>query len=123
MESRKIKNIFFSKTSISRGNPEFGIRKNKKNFFFDNSNSGVLVSKTSTRTAEKQCISALHCYNNTITPPDYVMECSGSWGNYEMPLQRLAGVGRLVGSQGRTPTMTEPVVRYQSDNNNGNNVN
>ena len=73
--------------------------------------------------AEKQCISTLHCYNDNNTPPDYVMECSGSWGNNKMPLQRLAGVGRLVGSQGRTPTITEPVVRYQSDNDNSNNMN
>ena len=73
--------------------------------------------------AEKQHISTLHCYNDTITPPDYVVECSGSWGNNKMPLQRLAGVGRIVGSQGRTPTMTEPVVRHQSDNDDSNNVN
>ena len=73
--------------------------------FFDGSDSGVLVSKTSTRTAEKQHISTLYCYNNAITPPDYVMECSGSWGNNKKPLQRLAGVDRIVGSQGRTPTM------------------
>ena len=96
----KIKKIFFSKTLISRGNLEFGIRKIKKIIFFDNSNSGVLVSKTSTRTDETQCISTLHCYNSTITPPDYVMECSGSWGNNKKPLQRLAGVDRIVGSQG-----------------------
>ena len=73
--------------------------------------------------AEKQYISTLYCYNNTITPPDYVLEHSGSWGNDKMPLQRLAGVGGLVGSQGRTPTITEPVVRCQSDNDNSNNVN
>ena len=69
--------------------------------------------------AEKQHISALYCYNNNNNaPPDYVMEYSGSWGNNKMPLQRLAGVGRIVGSQGCTPTITEPVVRYQSDNDN-----
>jgi len=83
----------------------------------------VLVSKTSTRTAENKYISTLYCYNSAIAPPDYVMEYSGSWGNNKMPLQRLAGVGRIVGSQGRTPTITEPVVRYQSDNDNSNNVN
>ena len=94
------KKYFFSKTSISRGNPEYGIRKNKKIIFFDISDSGVLVSKTSTRTAEKQCISALYCYNSAIAPPDYVMEYSGSWGNNKKPLQRLAGVDRIVGSQG-----------------------
>jgi len=83
----------------------------------------VLVSKTSTRTAENKYISTLYCYNSTITPPDYVMEYSGSWGNNKKPLQRLAGVDRIVGSQGSTPTITEPFVRYQSDNNNSNNVN
>jgi len=73
--------------------------------------------------AEKQCISTLHCYNNNDAPPDYVMECSGSWGNNKKPLQRLAGVGRTVGSQGSTPTMMEPVARCQSDNEQDNNVN
>ena len=76
--------------------------KNKKIIIFDIGISRVLVSKTSTRMAEKQCISTLCCYNNTITPPDYVMECSGSWGNNNKPLQRLAGVDRTVGSQGNT---------------------
>ena len=72
----------------------------KKIIFFDISNSGVLVSKTSIRTAENKYISTLYCYNSTITPPDYVMEYSGSWGNNKKPLQRLAGVDRIVGSQG-----------------------
>ena len=73
--------------------------------------------------AEKQCISTSHCYNDNNTPPDYGMEHSGSWGNNKMPLQRLAGVGRLVGNQGSTPTTTEPVVRHQSDNDDSDNVN
>ena len=90
--------------------------------FFDNGISGVLVSKTSTRTAEKQCISTLCCYNNNNAPPDYVMEYSGSWGNNKKPLQRLAGVDRIVGSQGSTPTTMEPAVRYQSVNDNSNNM-
>ena len=79
-----------------------GIRKNEKIIFFDVSNSGVLVSKTSIRTAENKYISTLYCYNSTIAPPDYVMEYSGSWGNNKKPLQRLAGVDRIVGSQGNT---------------------
>ena len=51
------------------------------------------------------------------------MEYSGSWCNNKMPLQRLAGVGRLVGSQGRTPTITGPVARCQSDNQEDDNMN
>ena len=93
------KNIFFRKLRFPEGIRNSESKKNKKIIFFDISNSGVLVSKTSTRTAENKYISTLHCYNSTITPPDYVMEYSGSWGNNKKPLQRLAGVDRIVGSQ------------------------
>ena len=120
LESENLKNIFFRKLRVFQR--ESGIRKNEKIIFFDVSDSGVLVSKTSTRTAESKHISTLHCYNSAIAPPDYVMECSGSWGNNKKPLQRLAGVDRIVGSQGSTPTTIEPVARYQSDNNDSNNM-